>query len=91
MATPIVVHSSILVNYLMALGLELSKPQSKHSVNLVDALILLKGRQTVCRLARKLLKGRTIFFAWDFFTYSPWLPIPCGSGYRPSCYAGRWS
>ncbi|NCO34397.1 MAG: hypothetical protein GW893_11140 [Armatimonadetes bacterium] len=94
MATHIVANSPILVNYLIALGLELSKPQFRHFVNLVDALILREGRKTVCRLTRKLLKGRTVFSVCDFFGLTEsariahGLPLPCGSRSRPSCYVG---
>ncbi len=72
MAARIVANATPLVEFLTGLELPLSKPQFRHFVNLVDALLVWEGRKTVSRLTRCLWQGRTVYSVCDFVRRSPW-------------------
>lgn len=66
--------SKALSEFILALRLSLSKPQMRHTIDVVDSLIGCGSTKTLSALNRQLLKPKDVYALADFFTYSPWNP-----------------
>ncbi len=68
-----IVHpSTILVTFVLLLKLNLSKPQRKHLLPTVDAIIICEGRKTLANLYRQWVEAPDVSAVADFFRVSPW-------------------
>ncbi len=65
--------------FVLALHLSLSKPQMRHTVDVVDSLIVCEPAKTLSASNRQLLEPKDVYALSDFFTYSPWDPNRCTS------------
>jgi len=68
-----IIHpSSALVEFLLMLQLQLSAPQQRHMLRLVEAVIVGEGRKTLAELYRLWVDAPDVSAASDFLRVSPW-------------------
>ena len=68
-----IVHpSAFLVTFITLLQLNLTKPQRKHLLRTVDAIIVCEGRKTLSNLYRQWVEAPDASAVADFFRVSPW-------------------
>ncbi len=68
-----IVHPSVfLVTFITLLQLNLTKPQRKHLLRTVDAIIVCEGRKTLANLYRQWVEAPDASAVADFFRVSPW-------------------
>jgi len=68
-----IVHpSAFLVTFVTLLHLNLSKPQRKHLLRTVDAIVVCEGRKTLANLYRQWVEAPDASAVADFFRVSPW-------------------
>ncbi len=68
-----IVHpSSVLVTFILMLRLAFSRPQRKHLLRTVDAVIVCEGRKTLANLYRQWVEAPDVSAVADFFRVSPW-------------------
>jgi len=72
MLTRILHNSPALGTYLDQLGLELSKPQRRHILNMADALLTCESEKTLAALQRQFIEGPDPSNMADFLRISPW-------------------
>lgn len=72
MLTHILHHSDKLCTFLDQLHLNLSQPQRRHILNLVDALLVCEDRKTLAMLQRQLVEAPDPSNMADFLRISPW-------------------
>ncbi len=72
MLKQIVGSSPFLVTFILMLHLNLSKPQRKHLLRVVDAIIVCEGRKTLANLYRQCVEAPDTSAVADFFRVSPW-------------------
>lgn len=65
---------SHIVNFIFALGLGLSKPQTNHVLSFVHGIILTDGRMTVSQIRRSTNENRDLSCMTRFLNESPWCP-----------------
>lgn len=68
----IVTNSVELVKFIFALGLNLSRPQKQHVLNLADALLVSDERKTIANLNRQLVEAKDDSSVHHTFRDSPW-------------------
>ena len=68
----IVRPSQTLVEFLLILHLQLSQPQQRHLLRLVEAVIVGEGRKTLAELYRLWVDAPDVSAASDFLRVSPW-------------------
>ncbi len=68
----IIQHSAELVAFIQALDLALYKPQKRHLLHIMDALLMHSNRKTLSALYRLLARVPGPKAAADFFRESPW-------------------
>jgi hypothetical protein len=68
----IVHQSAFLVTFVTLLHLNLSKPQRKHLLRTVDAIVVCEGRKTLANLYRQWVDAPDASAVADFFRVSPW-------------------
>ncbi|GGK00680.1 transposase [Lentibacillus kapialis] len=66
-------HSAI-VKFILAIGLEFSKPQLKHTLNFMHGIILTDGSKTVSQIRRVTHEPRDLSCMTRFLNESPWCP-----------------
>ncbi len=71
MLTRIVHQSAQLVTFLNKLELPLTAPQKRHLTNLVDAILVTKGKKTIANLQRQLVEVPDPSNMADFLRISP--------------------
>src|SRR5258708_32750573 len=68
-----IIHpSSALVEFVPMLQLQLSQPQQRHVLRLVEAVIVGEGRKTLAELYRLWVDAPDVSAASDFLRSSPW-------------------
>jgi len=68
-----IIHpSQALVEFLLMLQLQLSQPQQRHVLRLVEAVIVGEGRKTLAELYRLWVDAPDVSAASDFLRASPW-------------------
>jgi hypothetical protein len=68
-----IIHpSQALVEFLLMLQLQLSQPQQRHVLRLVEAVIVGEGRKTLAELYRLWVDAPDVSAASDFLRVSPW-------------------
>src|SRR5579859_4689468 len=68
-----IIHpSSALVEFLLMLQLQLSAPQQRHMLRLVEAVIVGEGRKTLAELYLLWVDAPDVSAASDFLRVSPW-------------------
>jgi hypothetical protein len=68
-----IIHpSTALVEFLLMLQLQLSRPQQRHVLRLVEAVIVGEGRKTLAELYRLWVDAPDVSAASDFLRVSPW-------------------
>ena len=72
MLTHILHNSEPLCAFIDQLDLNLSQPQRRHLVTLVDALLVCESRKTLAALRRQLVEGRDVSNMADCLRISPW-------------------
>lgn len=72
MLTRIVCNSSHLCTFFDQLGIELSKPQRQHILNMADALLVCEDKKTLANLQRQFLQAPDASNMADFLRISPW-------------------
>ena len=72
MLTHIVRNSDRLRTFLETLGLELSKPQLRHVLNVADALLVATGEKTLANLHRQFVETTDVSNMADTFRIAPW-------------------
>jgi hypothetical protein len=65
-------HSAELVAFIAALNLALYRPQIRHLLRLVDAMLVCNGKKTLSNLYRQVEGEPDPKTAADFFCESPW-------------------
>lgn len=65
---------SFIVKFILALNLELSKPQLNHVLTFVQGIILTDGRMTVTQIRRSTHEKRDLSCMTRFLNESPWCP-----------------
>ena len=79
MLPTIVQHSDALIAFISALNLSLYKPQMRHLLQIVDALITSNERKTISALYRLFKSQPDPKSGADFFRESLWSPEDLGS------------
>lgn len=64
--------SELLVTFVLALRLKLSKPQREHLLRVADGLIVCEDRKTLSALYRQWVAAPDVSAVADFFRVSPW-------------------
>lgn len=59
-------------SFILALGLNISKPQSKHIIRIGESLIVSEGTKTLSALYREWVDAPDVSAAADFLSQSPW-------------------
>jgi hypothetical protein len=72
MLTRIVRNSQELCTFFDQLGIELSKPQRRHILNMADALLVCEDKKTLAALQRQFIKAPDASNMADFLRISPW-------------------
>jgi hypothetical protein len=72
MLTRIVHNSGQLCTFFDQLGLDLSKPQRQHILNMADALLVCEDKKTLAALQRQFLEAPDASNMADFLRISPW-------------------
>ena len=72
MLTHILHNSEQLCAFVDQLGLDLSQPQCRHLLNMVDALLVCESRKTLAALRRQLVDGPDVSNMADCLRISPW-------------------
>ncbi len=68
-----IIHpSAALVEFMLMLHLQLSQPQQRHILRLVEAVIVGEGRKTLAELYRLWVDAPDVSAASDFLRVSPW-------------------
>jgi hypothetical protein len=69
----LIIHPSrLLLNFILSLCLTLSKPQQKHLLRTVEALVVSEERKTLAGLYRQWVDAPDVSAVADFFRVSPW-------------------
>src|SRR5258708_1240300 len=68
----IIYPSNALVEFVLMLRLQLSQPQQRHVLRLVEAVIVGEGRKTLAELYRLWVDAPDVSAASDFLRVSPW-------------------
>ncbi len=68
--------SAALVEFLLMLHLQLSRPQQRHVLRPVEAVIVGEGRKTLAELYRLWVDASDVRAASDFLRVSPWEEVP---------------
>jgi Transposase DDE domain len=68
----IVQPSTALVEFMLVLQLQLSQPQERHMMRLIEAVIVGEGRKTLAELYRLWVDSPDVSAASDFLRSSPW-------------------
>lgn len=68
----IVAPTKALLKFIFFLNLNFSKPQMRHLINFVDALLACEGTKTIAKLNELILDPTDQSAFTDYFTYSPW-------------------
>jgi hypothetical protein len=68
----IIAPSAVLINFILILCLNLSKPQEWHLKRVVEALIVGEGSKTLSGLYRQWVDAPDVSAVADFFRVSPW-------------------
>jgi hypothetical protein len=76
MLTHILHNSERLCAFIDQLDLDLSQPQRRHLLNLVDALLVCESRKTLANLRRELVAGSDVSNMADCLRISPWTAHP---------------
>lgn len=84
MLTRIVHNSAKLCTFINQLGLNLSKPQRQHILNLADALLVCEDEKTLAALQRQVLEAPDASNIADFLRISPWEAATVRSALRSS-------
>ncbi len=74
MLTRILHNSPKLYRFFDQLGLNLSKPQSRHMLNMADALLVCEETKTLAALQRQFVEAPDASNMADFLRISPWQP-----------------
>ncbi len=69
----IVNYSKELINYILKLNLNLTKPQTKYLLNLISAPIYFEGKKNLSNLNRNLLNTTNRSNLNGLLTLSPWM------------------
>lgn len=69
-----VTFCSYIVNFIVALNLQFSKPQTRHLLTFVHGMILADGRMTVSNIRRVTGEERDLSCMTRFLNESPWCP-----------------
>jgi hypothetical protein len=72
MLTRIVHNSGRLCTFFDQLGLDLSKPQRQHILNMADALLVCEDKKTLAALQRQFIEAPDASNMADFLRISPW-------------------
>jgi hypothetical protein len=72
MLTRILSNSEALCTFVDQLGLNLSRPQRRHMINLADALLVCEDEKTLAGLQRQLVTAPDASNMADFLRISPW-------------------
>jgi DDE superfamily endonuclease len=72
MLTRILTNSEALCTFVDGLGLQLSRPQRRHMLNLADALLVCEDEKTLAALQRQFLAAPDASNMADFLRISPW-------------------
>ncbi len=72
MLTRIVRNSLELCTFFDQLGIELSKPQRRHILNMADALLVCEDKKTLAALQRQFIEAPDASNMADFLRISPW-------------------
>lgn len=65
---------SYIVNFIIALGLGFSKPQTHHVLTFIHGIILTDGKKTVSQIRRSTHETRHLSCMTKFLNESPWCP-----------------
>ncbi len=82
MLTRIVHNSGQLCTFFDQLGLELSKPQRQHILNMADALLVCEDKKTLAALQRQFIAAPDASNMADFLRISPWCAEAMRAGLR---------
>ncbi|MFZ3590467.1 IS701 family transposase [Bacillus sp. DJP31] len=74
MSNIMVTFYSFIVKFILALNLELSKPQLNHVLTFMQGIILTDGRKTVSQIRRSTHEKRHLSCMTRFLNESPWCP-----------------
>ena len=69
-----VTFNQSIVKFLLALGLQISKPQRRHILSFMHGIILCDGRKTVSQIRRMTNDYRDLSCMTRFLNESPWCP-----------------
>jgi SRSO17 transposase len=74
MSNIMVTFYSYIVNFIFALGLGLSKPQTHHVMTFIHGIILADGEKTIANIRRATHETRHLSCMTKFLNKSPWCP-----------------
>lgn len=80
MLPTILQHSTQLIAFISLLNLVLYQSQTRHLLNLVDAMLVCSGKKTLSNLYRQIVGEPDPKTAADFFRQSPWEREDVGEG-----------
>ena len=84
MLTRILHNSDRLCTFLDQLGVELSRPQRRHILNMADALLVCEDKKTLAALQRQFVEAPDASNMADFLRISPWQAGTVGATLQPA-------